>query len=74
MQKQPMPAEQRLDAMYRAAFSRPATESEVDEGLKFLDDQAALYGVAPENRRNAAEAWADLAHVLFNYKEFIYLN
>jgi hypothetical protein len=74
MQKQPMPAEQRLDAMYRAAFGRPATEVEVAEGLKFLDEQAALYGVAPENRRNAAEAWADLAHVLFNYKEFIYLN
>ena len=29
-------------------------------------------GIDP--RRNAPAAWADLAHVLFNVKEFIFLN
>ncbi len=44
---------------------------EIADANTFLAEQRALYGaglVADE------PSWADFAHVLFNVKEFIYLN
>ena len=53
------------------AFSRPPTEDEIRDAAEFLDGQRALYAAKdPADPR----AWADFAHVLFNVKEFIYLN
>ena len=62
---------QRVERMYLAAFSRPPTDSEYSDADTFIHEQSALYGGS-----EAAEghAWADLAHVLLNVKEFIYLN
>ena len=63
---------QRVQQMYLAAFSRPTTPAELADAHTFLAEQRALYGstgaLADEG------AWADFAHVLFNVKEFIYLN
>jgi hypothetical protein len=60
---------ERIAEMYAKAFSRPPTEVELRDCLDFLDHQAKQEG------RNARDrAWADLAHVLFNVKEFIFLN
>ncbi len=62
---------QRVRQMYLAAFSRPPTPDELTDANTFLAEQRALYGtgqVADE------QSWADFAHVLFNVKEFIYLN
>ena len=39
-----------------------------DGALKFVEDQGREYGKADDPR-----AWADLAHVLFNVKEFIFV-
>ncbi len=62
---------ERVRQMYLTAFSRPPTASELDDARTFLTEQRALYG----NSQTAAEqSWADFAHVLFNVKEFIYLN
>ncbi len=58
-----MPArspEERIGRMYLTAFGRPPEDSELQAGLEF---------VQPNDR----QAWADLAHVLFNVKEFIYI-
>ena len=52
----------RVVIMYEAAFARPPTESETADCLDFL------------RRRPPDDGWADLAHVLFNVKEFIFLN
>jgi hypothetical protein len=52
--------------MYREAFGRPPSEDERSAALAFLDEQAKAYG-RPDDLR----AWADLAHVLFNVKEFV---
>ena len=61
--------ESRLDILYQTAFGRPPTTASVPRPCAFLDDQAKLYGKADDPR-----AWADLCHVLFNVKEFLYVN
>jgi hypothetical protein len=63
------PAE-RVRQMYLTAFSRPPTAAELADADTFLAEQRALYGAKDADER----AWADFAHVLFNVKEFIYLN
>lgn len=65
-----MPAtdEERLDDMYWRAFARAPTESETADSLAFLATQAGEYG-----EDGVAEAWGDLAHVLVNSAEFIFV-
>jgi hypothetical protein len=58
---------ERIEWMYRSAFGRPPSTSEVDACLEFLREQERV-GAA------GAAVWTDLAHVLFNAKEFIYLQ
>src|SRR5205807_432961 len=57
---------------YRAAWGRPATDEEIQLGLKFLHDQAALVS-APQGKR-LEEAVADFCHALLNANEFLYLD
>ncbi|MBI3839264.1 MAG: DUF1553 domain-containing protein [Planctomycetia bacterium] len=59
---------QRIRDMYLTALSRPPEKSE---------EQAALDFLGQSNGSSAAtdpRAWADLAHVLFNVKEFIFIQ
>jgi hypothetical protein len=67
---QPGTAGQRVEGMYVSAFGRPPTEAERTACLAFLDGQAKRYGV----KADEAKVWADLAHTLFNVKEFIFVN
>jgi len=60
---------QRIEAMYLAAFGRPATEAERKVCEAFLTQQGQLYKAGP----NDPAPWIDLAHTLVNVKEFIYL-
>jgi hypothetical protein len=57
--------------MYLAALSREPTDSETSAGLKFLGQQAAEYGITSDHALADERVWADLAHVLFNVKEFV---
>ena len=59
-------AAESVETMYREAFGRPPSDDERSTALAFLDEQARAYG-KPDDLR----AWADLAHVLFNVKEFV---
>ena len=63
------PAE-RVRQMYLAAFARPPVEAELKDALAFITSQSQSLGASPNDER----VWADLGHVLFNVKEFIYLN
>ncbi len=56
------PAE-RIQRMYRRAFGRSATDAECRRCLEFVG-----------GRPDSEGAWLDLAHVLFNTKEFIFLH
>jgi hypothetical protein len=62
-------AEERIAAMYEAAFGRAATKEERVAALGFVAEQAREYG-----KPDHPKAWADLAHVLFNSKEFIFVE
>ena len=55
--------DERLARMFLAAFARKPTKSETEQLKEFLFEQ--------EGER---KAWIDLAHALFNVKEFIYVR
>jgi hypothetical protein len=65
--------EARIGAMYREAFSREPTPDELAAARAFLVDQTAAHGGSFANDERHEAAWADLAHALFNAKEFILL-
>jgi hypothetical protein len=61
----------RVDQMFQTAFGRAPAAEERDEVLKFIQDQRGRYeGADPSDPR----AWEDLAHVLLNAKEFIFVQ
>jgi hypothetical protein len=60
---------QRVTRLYLSAFARPPDEQELADALAFLEEQGRLRG-GPGH----PQAWADLCHVLFNVKEFIFIN
>jgi hypothetical protein len=64
----PGTAEERVRGMYLTGFARPPAAEELADCLAFVREQAQAYGRSDDPR-----AWADLAHVLFNAKEFIYV-
>jgi len=59
----------RIVQLYHEAFSRAPTTDERAAASEFIADQAKLYGATEDDSR----VWADLCHVLFNAKEFIYI-
>ena len=54
---------ERIDAMYLSAFARLPTTEEREACAEFVKGQ-----------EKDAKAWADLGHMLFNVKEFIYIR
>ena len=69
-----MTAQQRIEKMYLAAFARGPSEAEMSDAMAFLKSQAKLHGIPAEQRASAEQPWADLCHVLFNVKQFIFVN
>ncbi len=61
--------QQRINTLYIEAFGRPVTSGETEDALAFLAEQDKGYGTAGDLR-----SWTDLCHVLFNVKEFIFLE
>jgi hypothetical protein len=60
----------RITQLYHEAFSRAPTTEERAAANGFVAEQARLYGAGDDDPR----VWADLCHVLFNAKEFIYIQ
>ncbi len=58
---------ERIHGMFRRAFSRPATDSEMQRWAGALDSFVHNDEVMIDQA-----AWTELAHALFNTKEFIY--
>jgi len=61
---------ERIINAYRAAFGRIPNANEQQNAKIFLVTQAKAHGETTP----AAKAWADLCHVLFNVKEFAFVN
>tara|TARA_Y100000588_G_scaffold335143_3_gene375122 strand:+ start:9568 stop:12930 length:3363 start_codon:yes stop_codon:yes gene_type:complete len=62
---------ERIRTMFQTAFGRSPDESEMRYARSFLDNQKNEYAVFHEND---PRIWADLAHVLFNSTEFIFVQ
>jgi hypothetical protein len=65
--------EPRIARMYREAFAREPTAEEAAAALDFLAAQTASHGGSFATDPRLEAAWADLAHALFNTKEFIFV-
>jgi hypothetical protein len=63
----------RVERMYRLAFARAPRPEEQAAALDFLTQQGQELGVSPQQALNDARAWADLCHVMFNVKEFVFI-
>jgi Protein of unknown function (DUF1549)/Protein of unknown function (DUF1553)/Planctomycete cytochrome C len=65
---------QRVTLMYETAFARPPSEKELADAMGFIDQQGEAYGLNAQQRAGDERVWADLGHVLFNVKEFIFVR
>ena len=59
---------QRIEQLYLAAFARKPSETEISNAIGFVNAQGVK---TPESQR---EAWSHLCHVLFNVKEFVFIE
>ena len=66
--------EERIDLVHRIAFSRPATEKEIDLSKHMLDyfQERSLEG--DERVSPSQQAWQNLCHLMLNRKEFIFIR
>ena len=65
----PGAADDRVRLMYLTAFARVPTGDELAAATEFVAEQGKEHG-----KPDHPKAWADLAHVLFNAKEFIFVE
>lgn len=63
--------EARISRMYQGALCRPPSADEIAAVEAFLDEQCRLHEIPTEQCSQNQMPWADLAHVLFNTKEFV---
>ena len=60
----------RIRTAYETAFGRPPNADEQKAATGFLQTQAKAHG----EKQPAEKSWSDFCHVLFNVKEFVFLN
>ncbi len=72
--KEDVTVEQRIEKIYRTAFGRSASAEEQGRAQEFLRIQAGEYGVSGEAWQKDGRVWADFCHVVFNVKEFVFVN
>ncbi|MCB9845208.1 MAG: PSD1 domain-containing protein [Phycisphaeraceae bacterium] len=67
--------DERVDRMYELALARRPTEPERVAALGFVAAQSDAHrNAGADDAEAASRAWADLAHVLLNLKEFVFIE
>ena len=66
--------EDRLRIMYRKALGRTPAEPELGRMAALAAEFGALHGEQPEALLDSIPVWRDVAHAIFNLKEFIYVR
>jgi hypothetical protein len=66
--------EARLDSMFRAALGRLPDDAERVRFSGLSKELASLHKAAPDQLLASRDVWKDMAHAIFNLKEFIYLR
>ena len=69
-----MSLDRRLARLFVEALGRPPEPAELDALMAFLESQADAYGLADAALESDPRLWADVCHVLFNAKEFLYVR
>jgi len=64
----------RLAVLFRTAFARNPTNEEINRWSTAVGDLAALHGVNQDDQLQSLKIWNDVAHAIFNTKEFIYIR
>ena len=64
----------RLEQMFRQGFARPPTTEEVSRWQDATLEVASLHEVAESEILANLAVWKDIAHAIFNTKEFIYVR
>ncbi|PYV12848.1 MAG: hypothetical protein DMG07_16130, partial [Acidobacteria bacterium] len=64
----------RLTAMFHAALARPPSGAELARWRSLAGRLAAEHRVAPAGLLASLVVWKDVAHTLFNVKEFLYIR
>jgi len=65
--------EARIDRMFLTALGRPPSQAERERFATLVDRFAELHGVPSEQRVASEAIWKDVAHAVFNLREFIYI-
>ncbi len=66
--------ESRIRRIYEQAFGRVPTKQERAMAIEFLEKQSASLNVESADIDNDIRIWRDFCHVIFNVKQFIYIN
>ncbi len=66
--------EQRVQQMFTAAFARSPRPDETARLLKLAQRSAEVHGVEAGVLLSSQPVWQDVAHAIFNLKEFIYVQ
>jgi hypothetical protein len=66
--------EARIDRMFRMALGRPPQAAETARIAAFVRQLAALQQVPEADILKSRPVWKDVAHAVFNLKEFIYVR
>ncbi|GMW03386.1 MAG: hypothetical protein AMXMBFR84_45200 [Candidatus Hydrogenedentota bacterium] len=66
--------EQRIDKMFRIGLSRPPLPEELSRFVSFAYQAATLRGADTGTMLSCQPVWQDVAHAMFNMKEFIYVQ
>jgi len=64
----------RIERMFLLALGRPANLPETERFERAVAGFATLHGVPPEEALTSARVWKDVAHAIFNVKEFLYIR
>ena len=64
----------RATTMFTTALGRPPRPDELARLTRLLERTAELHGVAPDAILSSQPVWRDVAHALFNLKEFIHVH
>ena len=66
--------EDRIDLIHQTAFARPATTQEIDRSRQLLTALAKEHQIGEQEASDHEEVWKDFCHMMFNRKEFIFLQ
>jgi hypothetical protein len=66
--------DQRAARMFQTAFARPPRREEIERLTKLAQRSAELRKTEPSALMNCQPVWQDVAHAIFNLKEFVYVQ